>query len=188
LGSAKEMVKVDMHPSCAASIAAKLDSFCGLTSVCKFWRFLNMAALCSICGFSSAGTNDLSISGLAIGQKFDRTQLQTVLQHLECGGDERCWGSLEIGFRALTIVDGKDGKIAKVDVEMDSAQYRFVLRYLTGKYGEPQLLPNKIFGKGPNFVVESGIAEWHGRDSTVMRLSKDDKVLTGTLILFVRSH
>jgi hypothetical protein len=45
-----------------------------------------------------------------------------------------------------------------------SAQYRYVLKYLTGKYGEPLSLPNKVFRIGQNSIVESGIAEWHGRN------------------------
>jgi hypothetical protein len=89
---------------------------------------------------------------------------------------------------AYTEVDGKNRKISKVVVTLTGeAQYRYVLKYLMGKYGEPQLLPNKVFGNGPNFIVESGIAEWHGRNGVVLRISEDQKVQSGTLILSVPS-
>jgi hypothetical protein len=159
-----------------------------LGGIMKFRRLLTIAAICSICGVSVAAAEDLAIAGLVIGQRFDKEHLQTLLRRLECADDQHCRGFLEIGFLANTEVDGKNQKIAKVVVTLaGEAQYRYVLNYLTGKYGNPLLLPNKVFGKGPNFIVESGIAEWHGRNGVALRISEDEKVQRATLILSVPS-
>jgi hypothetical protein len=139
-------------------------------------------------GGAFAAPDDLAIAGLVIGQRFDEARLQTLLQRPQCAGDEHCRGYLEIGFIAYTEVDGKNQKISKVVVTLSGeAQYGYVLKYLTGKYGEPLLLPNKVFRIGQNSIVESGIAEWHGRNGVVLRISEDEKVQTGTLILSVPS-
>jgi hypothetical protein len=141
-----------------------------------------------MCGVSWAATDDLSIAGLVIGQRFDVDQLQTLLQRPQCTDDQHCRGYLEIGFIAPTEVDGKNQKISKVVVTVTGdAQYRYVLKYLTGKYGEPLLLPDKVFRIGQNSIVESRIAEWHGRYGVVLRISEDEKVQIGTLTLSVPS-
>jgi hypothetical protein len=149
---------------------------------------LPIAAICSIGGVALAAAKDLAIAGLVIGQRFDEEQLQTLLQRSECPGDQQCRGYLEIGFIALTEVDGKNQKISKVIVTLGSdGQYRYVLKYLTGKYGEPVLLPNKVVRIGANSIVESKIAEWHGRNGVVLRISEDEKVQMGSLVLSVPS-
>jgi len=159
-----------------------------LVGVANLRRLLIIAAVCSIFGDSLAATDDLAIAGLVIGQRFDKVHLQTLLRRPECTSDQHCRGYLEIGFNAYTEVDGKSQKISKVVVTLvGEAQYRYILKYLTGKYGEPLKLPNKVFGKGPNFIVESGIAEWHGHNAAVLRLSEDEKVQSATLILSVPS-
>jgi hypothetical protein len=57
---------------------------------------------------------------------------------------------------AYTEVDGKNQKISTVVVTLTGeAQYKYVLKYLTLKYGEPQLLPNKAFLIGQHSIVES---------------------------------
>lgn len=148
-----------------------MDGLRGLVTIAKFRRLLTIAAFFSICGVSLAGADDLSIAGLVIGQRFDQEHLQTLLQRPQCTSDQHCRGYLEIGFMAYTEVDGKSQKISKVLVTLTGeAQYRYVLKYLTGKYGEPQLLPNKVFRIGQNSIVESGIAEWHGRNGVVLRI------------------
>jgi hypothetical protein len=48
-----------------------------------------------------------------------------------------------------------------------------------------EIPPNEVFGNGPNFIVESGIAEWQGRNGAVLRISEDEKVQGGTLVLSV---
>jgi hypothetical protein len=107
-----------------------------------------------------AGAPDLTIRSLAIGQNFDKEQLHSLLNRLECASEQHCRGYLDIlGLIAYTEVDGKEHKISKVVLTFDGPQYRYVLGSFSGKYGKPLLLPNKIFGKGPNFIVESGIAE-----------------------------
>lgn len=165
-----------------------IDGLWGLVGVAKFRGLLRIAAIFSICGVSLAAADDLAIAGLVIGQRFDQEHLETLLQRPQCAGDQHCRGYLEIGFLAYTEVEAKNQKISKVAVTLaGEAQYRYVLKYLTGKYGEPLLLPNKVFGNGPNFIVESGIAEWHGRNGVVLRISEDEKVQSGTLILSVPS-
>jgi hypothetical protein len=152
----------------------------------KFRRLPTLAAVLAVCGISFAAGDDLSIAGLSVGQRFDTDHLQTLLQRPECAGDERCRGYLEIGFIAYTEVYGKNQKISKVAVTLTGeAQYAYVLKYLTGKYGEPRILPNKVFRIGQNSIVESGIAEWRGRNGVVLRISRDEKVQSGTLILSV---
>jgi hypothetical protein len=69
------------------------------------------------------------------------------------------------------------------DLTLNGLQYRYVLGAFTGKFGKPLLLPNKIYGKGPNFIVESGIAEWREPHGVVLRLSEDVKVQIATLTL-----
>jgi hypothetical protein len=159
-----------------------------LTDLIKFRRLLTIVAVLSICGISLAAADDLAIAGLVIGQRFDKDHLETLLQRPQCAGDQHCRGYLEIGFIAYTEVDGKNQKISKVVVTLTGeAQYRYVLKYLTGKYGEPLSFPNKVFRIGQNSIVESGIAEWHGRNGVVLRISEDEKVQSGTLILSVPS-
>jgi hypothetical protein len=160
----------------------------GLVGVAKFRRLLKVAAIFSICGVSLAAADDLAIAGLVIGQRFDQEHLQTLLQRPQCTGDQHCRGYLEIGFIAYTEIDSKNQQISKVVVTLTGeAQYRYVLKYLSGKYGEPQLLPDKVFRIGQNSIVESGIAEWHGRNGVVLKISEDQKVQSGTLILSVPS-
>jgi hypothetical protein len=152
-------------------------------------RAMKLIALCSLVGTSLAGANDLTIRGLAIGQNFDKEQLQPLLDHMECPGEQHCRGYLDIlGLIAYTEVDGNDRKISKVVLTLNGLQYRYVLGAFTGKYGKPLLLPNKIYGKGPNFIVESGIAEWHAPHGVVLRLSEDVKIQEATLTLSGRSH
>jgi len=151
-------------------------------------RLLAIAAVLAICGVASAATDDLAIAGLVIGQRFDEDRLQTLLQRPQCAGDEHCRGYLEIGFIAYTEVDGKNQKISKVVVTLiGEAQYGYVLKYLTGKYGAPSLLPNEVFRIGQNSIVASRIAEWHGHNGVVLRISEDEKVQAGTLSLSVPS-
>ena len=127
-----------------------------------------------MCGVSLAVADDLAIAGLVIGQRFDQEHLQTLLQRPQCN-DQHCRGYLEIGFMAYTEVDGKNQKISTVVVTLTGeAQYKYVLKYLTLKYGEPQLLPNKAFQIGQHSIVESGIAEWHDRNGVVLRISEDE--------------
>jgi len=155
-----------------------------LIDVAKFRRLVTMVAIFSACGVSLAAPEDLAIAGMVIGQRFDKEHLQTLLQRPQCTGDQHCRGYLEIGFMAYTEVDGKSQKISKVVVTLvGDAQYRYVLNYLSGKYGKPVLLPNKVFGNGPNFIVESRIAEWHDHSGAVLRISEDEKVQSATLIL-----
>jgi hypothetical protein len=104
-------------------------------------------------------------------------------------GELHCRGYLDIlGLIAYTEVDGKDHKISKVVLTLNGLQYRYVLGAFTGKYGKPLLLPNRVYGKGPNFVVESGIAEWCALPGVVLRLSEDVKIQEATLSLSNRSN
>jgi hypothetical protein len=150
----------------------------------NFKRAMKIIAVCSLFGISSAGATDLTIRGLAIGQNFDQKRLQSLLDRMTCTSEQHCRGYLDIlGLIAYTEVDGKDRKISNVVLTLNGLQYRYVLGAFTGKYGKPLLLPNKIFGKGPNFIVESGIAEWHAPHGVVLRLSEDVKVQVATLTL-----
>ena len=147
-------------------------------------RTTGIIAVCFLLGTSLACANDLSIRGLAIGQIFDKSQLQPLLDHMQCTSEQHCRGYLDIlGLVAYTEVDGKDRKISKVALTLNGLQYTYVLGAFTGKYGKPMLLPNKIYGKGPNFIVESGIAEWHAPHGVVLRLSEDVKIQEATLTL-----
>jgi len=141
-------------------------------------------ALGFLCGSSLADAPDFTIRGLAIGQNFDQEQLQHLLNKMQCTGEQHCRGYLDIlGLSADTKIDGRYRKITNIEVSFNGLQYRYVLGSFTGKYGKPILLPDKVFGKGPNFIVESGIAEWRAPHGVVLRLSKDDKIQDATLIL-----
>jgi hypothetical protein len=147
-------------------------------------RTMEIIAACFLLGTTLAGANDLTVRGLTIGQIFDKNQLQPLLDHMQCTSEQHCRGYLDIlGLVAYTEVDGKDRKISKVVLTLNGLQYGYVLGAFTGKYGKPFLLPNKIYGKGPNFIVESGIAEWHAPRGVVLRLSEDVKIQEATLTL-----
>jgi hypothetical protein len=157
-------------------IASAFSSNCG--------RVAKTIALCSFFGPSLAWADELTIRGLAIGQKFDREQLQHLLNKMQCTDEQHCRGYLDIlGLSAYTKIDGKYHKISNVQVTFVGSQYRYILGSFSGKYGKPTLLPDKIFGPGPNFIVESGIAEWRAPHGVALRLSKDDKVQDATLSL-----
>jgi hypothetical protein len=103
---------------------------------------------------------------------------------MQCTDDQHCRGNLDIlGFSAYTKIDGRYHKISNVEVSFAGSRYRYVLGSFTGKYGKPMLLPDKIYGKGPNVIVESAIAEWRAPHGVVLRLSKDEKVQDATLSL-----
>jgi hypothetical protein len=144
--------------------------------------------VCSLFAISLAGADDLTIRGLAIGQDFDKKQLRSVLDRMQCNGQQHCRGYLNIlDFIAYTEVDGKNHKISRVVLTLNGPQYKYVFAAFTGKYGKPLLLPNKVSKIGSNFIVESGIAEWHGAHGAVLRLSEDEKVQIATLALSARS-
>jgi|GEM_PF-4090645 len=145
---------------------------------------IQIIAFWILCGPSLAGTTDLTIRGLAVGQNFDQEQLQRSLNKMQCTDDQHCRGYLDIlGLSAFTKIDGRYHKISNVEVSFVGSQYRYVLGSFSGKYGKPILLPDKVYGKGPNFIVESGIAEWRAPHGVVLRLSKDEKVQDATLSL-----
>jgi hypothetical protein len=152
-------------------------------------RVTKAIALCFLCGPSMAGATDLTIRGLAIDQYFDQKQLHSLLDRMTCTSEQHCRGYLDIlGLYADTHVDGKDHKISNVVVTFIGSQYRYVLSSFTGKYGKPLQLPDKIYGKGPNFIVESGIAEWRAPHGVVLRLSQDVKIQEANLTLSRRSN
>jgi hypothetical protein len=110
--------------------------------------------------------------------------MQHLLNHMQCTSDQHCRGYLDIlGLSADTQVDGNDHKISNVAVSFVGSQYRYVLGSFTGKYGKPLLLPDKVYGKGPNFIVESGIAEWRAPHGVALRLSQDLRIQQATLTL-----
>jgi hypothetical protein len=161
-------------PMCRVAIA--FLSKCG--------RVTKTIAVCCLCLPSLAAAPDLTIRGLAIGQNFDQEQLRHLLNKMQCTDEQHCRGYLDIlGLSADTKIEGKYHKISDVEVTFNGSQYRYVLGSFSGKYGKPILLPDKIFGKGPNFIVESGIAEWRAPHGVVLRLSQDLKIQEATLSL-----
>jgi hypothetical protein len=150
-------------------------------------RVIGIAVLGSLFKISSACADDLAIRGLSVGQDFDTEQLRSLLDRMECTGDLVCRGYLSVlNLLALTEVDGKNGKISKIQLTLSGAQYPYVLSAYTGKYGKPLLLPDKMTKIGSNSIVESGIAEWRSTHR-VLRLSRDEKLQLATLTLSARS-
>lgn len=161
-------------PMCRVAIA--FLSKCG--------RLTKTIAVCCLCLPSLAAAPDLTVRGLAIGQNFDQEQLRHLLNKMQCTDEQHCRGYLDIlGLSADTKIEGKYHKISDVEVTFNGSQYRYVLGSFSGKYGKPILLPDKIFGKGPNFIIESGIAEWRAPHGVVLRLSQDLKIQEATLSL-----
>jgi len=106
---------------------------------------IQIIAFWILCGPSLAGTTDLTIRGLAVGQNFDQEQLQRSLNKMQCTDDQHCRGYLDIlGLSAYTKIDGRYHKISNVEVSFVGSQYRYVLGSFSGKYGKPILLPDKV--------------------------------------------